>query len=276
MSPIEWIGRDRLSVAVAAQLQQILAGGEYQPEEKLPPERILCDQFGVGRSTIREALRLLEAEGFVRIVHGVGTFVAEGGGRNNKSLVSMLLLDHSTVPELFEARRAFETATAALAAKRRTTADVSALRQILAELDDDTLSSSAYVQLDVKLHSAIAAASHNRILIGFTEDIKEAFAEYSQRVINLVGRRDNATSGHRAIVDAILAGRQGAARHAMFKHLEEAERDVLLSLQRQKSGAVKPGASSPGARGGAAEPAASSRTAKSGAAPRGAVSEVGA
>ena len=77
MAPIEPIKRTKVPLAVAAQLQRLLAE-EYQSGDKLPSEKVLGEWFGVGRSSIREALSLMETEGRVQIVHGVGTFVTDG------------------------------------------------------------------------------------------------------------------------------------------------------------------------------------------------------
>jgi GntR family transcriptional regulator, transcriptional repressor for pyruvate dehydrogenase complex len=233
MSPIEPLQQHKLSLAVAAQLEELVMKGEYREGDKLPPERVLVDEFGVSRSTVREALRRLEAEGLVRIDHGVGAFVCERPEAENW-LASLLVLDHSTVPELFEARRALESTTAALAAERLSPAAAGELESLAAQLADSDLSKEGYVELDAALHQAIARATKNRVLTSFAESLREAHVEYSRRVINLRERRKRATHGHQAIVEAILARDPERAREAMIAHLEEAERDLLHEIDQPK------------------------------------------
>lgn len=232
-SAIQPIGRTKVSLAVAAQMQRILISGEYQAGDKLPSERVLGERFGVGRSSIREALRRLEADGLVRIVHGVGTFVSDGREAGGQSaLATLLVLDGITVPELFEARRALEGETAAQAAERLTESEGGRLREILRQLEDETLSDETYVETDVALHLAIAQATKNKVLIRLLESLKGILIEYSMRVITLPGRRDTANEGHRTMVEAILSHDSSAARAAIIDHLEAVEREIVEHLGR--------------------------------------------
>jgi DNA-binding FadR family transcriptional regulator len=80
-NPIEPVRRLKISDSVAAQLELLITQGVYEVGERLPAERELAERFGVGRSTMREALRLVEAEGMLRIDHGVGVFVIRDSKR---------------------------------------------------------------------------------------------------------------------------------------------------------------------------------------------------
>jgi GntR family transcriptional regulator, transcriptional repressor for pyruvate dehydrogenase complex len=233
MSPIEPVKRHKLSIAVAAKIEELVMNDEYAAGDKLPPERALVDSFGVSRSTIREALRRLEAEGVVRIEHGLGAFVLERRESENW-LSSLLVLDRLTVPELFEARRALESDNAALAAERLSPAAAGELESLVNQLGDDDISQEAYVELDVAFHLAIARATKNRVLVGLSESLRDAMVEYSHRVIGFSGRRERATHGHRKIADAILARNPARARKAMVAHLEEAEQDLLREVVEPK------------------------------------------
>lgn len=233
-SSIKPIERQKVSLAIAAQLQQILLSGEYQAGDKLPSERVLGERFGVGRSSIREALRRLEAEGLVRIVHGVGSFVGDGPEADSGgNLARFLVLDGSTVPELFEVRRALEGETAARAAERLTASEANELRKILRQLEDKTLSDEVYVEADVALHLTIARATKNTPLIRLLESFEGTLVEYSRRVIKLPGRRERANEGHRAMVEAILARSPSAAYEAVINHIEVVERDIMQHLEKE-------------------------------------------
>lgn len=231
MAPIEPIKRTKVPLAVAAQLQRLLAE-EYQAGDKLPAEKVLGEWFGVGRSSIREALSLMEAEGRVQIVHGVGTFVTDGPKASANGSGGLLVLEQSTVPELFEARRALESETAMRAAERLTASGEKELQELLGQLCDGKISDDVYVQADVALHSAIARATNNRVLVQLFGSLESQLVEYSRRVIWLSGRRETANEGHRAMVEAILARDQSAAREAVIEHLEAVERDIAHELGR--------------------------------------------
>ena len=112
---IERVPRVKLADSVAIQLERLILEGEYGVGEKLPPERVLAEDFGVGRSSMREALRMVETGGLLRTDHGVGVFVVS----NEKTLLAasdMVLAGEYTVSDLFEARLAIEREAAALAA----------------------------------------------------------------------------------------------------------------------------------------------------------------
>ncbi len=227
-SSIQPLKRTKVSLAVAAKLQEILLSGEYEVGEKLPPEMVLAERFGVSRSSIREAMRSLESEGLVRVIHGVGTMVTGGRDTGSRSdLATLLVIEGTTVPELFEARLALESETAFRAAERLSTSDASELRQILKRLNDLTISDEEYVEADVALHLAIARVSKNKIFVHILESLKNLLTEYSLRTIKLPGRREKANEGHRAIVEAILGRNPSAARKAAIDHLEAVECEIV-------------------------------------------------
>lgn len=231
--PIEPVQRFRVPVVVAAQLRKLLISGEYKVGDRLPSEKVLGERFGVGRSSVREAMRRLEADGLVRIVHGVGSFVSDGreAGVGDR-LAALLVLDGSTIPELFEARRVLERETAARAAERLTDTEADELRELLSRLEDETLSEEAYVEADVALHLAISRVTKNKVLIRLIESLESLLLEYSRRVIQLPGRRVTANVGHKAIVEAILARRSSGARKAMIEHIAAVEREIVEHLGR--------------------------------------------
>jgi GntR family transcriptional repressor for pyruvate dehydrogenase complex len=231
--PIKPINRFKLSAVVAAQIEGMVSTGEYQPGDKLPGERELSEQFGVSRSSTREALRLLEANGVVNIVHGVGSFVV---AREERESASLLVMEDATIPELFDIRRGLEGEAAALAAKRVTPAEIERFRAIIAAMHDPSVSDMDYVRLDSDLHGGIAAATRNRFFVRFFAAIQETFIIYSERVILLPGRREHANIGHAAVVEAIAKKRSATARTAMVQHLRSAERDILRQLQNESNG----------------------------------------
>lgn len=233
------ISRFKISDSVAAQLEQLIGDGAYKVGERLPSERVLAEQFGVGRSSMREALRVLEARGLVSIAHGVGVHVSEPPVSSD--LRSLLVLEGCTVPELFEVRRALECPAAASAAKRVTPAESARLKELVEEMEDPDLTDVGYVEKDAELHRSIMLATHNALLIELYDTTRHLFVEYSARVIRFPGRRDTAHKGHAAIVDAIVHRRPQLAQKAMSAHLLAVEQEIVENLDATARPAEIPG-----------------------------------
>lgn len=228
---IQPVRRLKLSDSVAAELERKIMRGDYAVGEKLPAERDLAGQFGVGRSSMREALRLVEAEGLLRIEHGIGVFVSSNTKRPPALGPDVLVLDGYTIPELFEVRLALERDAAGLAARRVTPAEVAALEGIVSRASDPDLSDDEFIQLDAEFHRTVVTTTKNTLLLRVFESIEPLFVTYSHRVIQLAGRRQVAHVGHEAIVEAIAARRPREARAAIVRHLREVERDIVEHLE---------------------------------------------
>lgn len=226
---IERVARLKVSDSVAAQLTKLITNGAYAVGEKLPAERVLSEEFGVSRSSMREAIRSIEASGLVSSSHGVGVFVISNTvaahGQND-----LLVFDDFTVPELFEVRRMIERDAAGWAAQRITPAVAFELQSIIETCSDPDLSDEDFVQLDIKLHQTIAKASRNELLATIYGGLEPMLLKYSLRVISLPGRREDSHAGHGKIVDAIVAGRMREAREAAVAHIRDVERDIAKNL----------------------------------------------
>lgn len=226
---IEPLERLKVADAIAAQLSRMISAGEYESGEKLPAERQLSEKFGVGRSSMREALRSLASEGLVRIEHGVGVFVAEPTERRD-GRSGLLVVGDYTVPELFEVRLPLERQAAGLAAERISADELAHLRDVLAEAADPATSDDRFIELDAELHRTISAASKNPLLVSVVTSMEAHFFTYSHQVFKLHDRRSRAQQGHEAIVDALARGDASAARDAAVAHIREVEADIVAHL----------------------------------------------
>jgi GntR family transcriptional repressor for pyruvate dehydrogenase complex len=227
---IERVSRLRVSDSVAAQLTQLITKGAYKVGEKLPSERVLSEQFGVSRSSMREAIRGIESSGLVSSSHGVGVFVVKTT-LDTPGAPEILIFDDFTVPELFEVRRTLEGEAAALAANRKGTADIDEMERLLRDCADPAVSDAQFVQLDISLHQAVAKASKNGLLAKLYGSLEPLLLEYSRRIIALPGRREHAHTGHVAIVEAIAAGRSRDARTAAVAHIRDVEEDIMKFMK---------------------------------------------
>src|SRR5262249_13042469 len=151
---------------VAEQIQRLIASGALSPGDRLPPERELAAKFGVGRSSLRDAIRTLEVMGIVESRHGSGTGVRD---LSTDSLVvplaSVLAHKRELVAELLDVRRMIEPALAARAAANATEEELSRLEDILRRQAEKVRRGEPSIEEDSEFHYAIALAARNTVVI---------------------------------------------------------------------------------------------------------------
>ena len=219
---------------LAERLQQQILGGGYPPGSALPTERELVASTGLGRGSVREALRILEVQGLVRTRAGRygGSVVSKPTDALLAGHISLFAKGHGVaLRALVEARQALEPMAAFLAARNRSADDLAILQQISARLDAAAVDDVPRFLLEnANWHSALAAASHNDLLRAFTASISGLMLEASG-IENFASPNVRAlvTHAHRRILQAIEAGDADSARlraerdlQAYAKHLEAA------------------------------------------------------
>ena len=151
-------------------IAETIVSGVLNPGERLPTERALAEQLQVSRSTVREAIRSLEAMGVVEVRRGDGSYVTSLEPQyllDTAAFVTRLLRDH-TVLEMFEVRAILEFAATAMAAARMTEADHAELRHQVRRIEEAN-SVEDILSADLAFHSLIAAASGNAMLVSLLE-----------------------------------------------------------------------------------------------------------
>lgn len=227
---IEPVRQLKLADAVAAQLEDLIRDGHFGESGRLPSERELADKFGVGRGSMREAVRKLEAFGIIVRSQGVGTFAVYPPPAAEQ--MSMLKAGDVTALELFEVRYALEPDLAAMAAQRRTRLDLKEIRAILKASLKEDLAPEKFVALDFQFHRRVADAAKNRLFFRLYEQIATHHAIYSHKVISIAGRRSTANADHERILEAIDAQDAAAARRQALSHLRAAEKDLALEVSK--------------------------------------------
>lgn len=202
--------------AVLSSLRSAIEGGEIPVGSRLDSEASLAQQFGVSRTMVREALRSCNALGLTVTHTGKGTFVVAD------KVAQDLKLGKYSARELLEARPHIEVPAAGLAAERRSSDDVEALREILhAMAEEDDL--HQWVQLNSEFHAMIARCSGNGVFASMLSDIEDAMAKQSNTLNLVVDRRKESGVEHAAIFAAIERGSAEEATLAMTKHLHGVE-----------------------------------------------------
>lgn len=227
--PIE---RRKLYDQIAERLLIRIRSRRLRPGHPLPTERELTQAFQVGRSTVREALRMLESNGLIRSV-GKGLFVvASYGNPLNHSLHLLLTLREADLRELFEVRKILEVECAGLAAARREERDLTAMRAAIGEMIGGLAAQDHYIAADLQFHLTVAAATRNRVAVHMMGAIRGLLHDALASIYHIPGSPRRSIAQHRKILAAIAAGDAPAARRVMREHLLRVERDIKGTLSR--------------------------------------------
>lgn len=223
---------------LAERLRQQILGGIYLAGAALPTERELVAETGLGRGSVREALRILEAQGLVQTRAGRygGSVVSRPTDALLASHINLFAKGRSvSLRALVEARQALEPMVAYLAARHRTVEDTAELMLISTRLHEASHADvPRFLEENANWHTALATASHNDLLRAFTGSISGLMLEAS-RIENFASQdvRKLVTQAHSRIFEAILAQDANAARR-------RAERDVQ-AYARYLEAALAPG-----------------------------------
>jgi DNA-binding FadR family transcriptional regulator len=205
--------------------EQILTGG-IDEGTSLPSERDIVDETGLGRGSVREALRVLEVEGLIRTKagrHG-GTYATRPDENSLTRFVSLFVRGRRVpMNALLEARTTLEPSLAFLAALNRTSADVAELENVCSALEVTT-DSATFGRLNIAWHYRVAIASHNELLVAFLTSIESAIARGSEAHAKVFDPdfadiRLAVVRAHRSVTDAVIRGQADAAKRRMERHL---------------------------------------------------------
>jgi GntR family transcriptional regulator, transcriptional repressor for pyruvate dehydrogenase complex len=227
-APIE---RKKVYELVAERLVREISDRRLNPGDELPRERHLAQAYRVGRSSVREALRMLESRGLIAAPGGGRLVVADYANPLHRSLALLLELHDSDLRELFEVRRILEVESAGLAARRRTDQDLAAMRAAVEDMRQGLASPEQYVGGDVHFHMAVAAATHNRMATHMMQAIRELLHRALLSIYHIPGSPERSLGQHRQILAAVAAGRVEQARQRMRQHLLAVEEDVEQALR---------------------------------------------
>lgn len=219
------------------QLLDAIIAGSLTAGEQLPPEGQLAAEFGVSRLTLREAVRLLQAQGVIVQVPGSRHRIApvaewtgmdavvrharSAGERRRSSL------------ELLEVRVMIETGAAQLAAERRSSEHLEILEASLERMAEHHASGDldAFVEADLEFHDTILRAADNRILIAAMLPLTSVLAETRGETSAVPEIREHAIAEHGRLVEAIRSGVPEAARDAMSSHMAQTRDDLIALVQ---------------------------------------------
>jgi DNA-binding FadR family transcriptional regulator len=226
------IHQARASGEIVSQIERAIFSGELSQGDRLQSERELAEQFGVSRITVRDALRILEARGLIRVKVGAtgGAFVAESStDRVAESISTMIQLKRMTLSELAEARTVVEAATAELAAHRADAAAVSRLVQVAARARAAMSEDVTHAEASMDFHVELARAAGNEVLHATVGAYRELLVPAIRDLRNERSVR-NTQKVHEEIVEAVRRHDAAGARELMVAHLADFEKRLRKRL----------------------------------------------
>lgn len=220
---------------VANQLRRAIHRGDYMPGDRLPSERELATRLEVSRETLREAIRMLEGEGYVVSRRGakgghIVTALSEPAGR----MYARLRADQHSIVSLMEFRRVNECLAARLAAELRGAEDLNKIETAVEDLKAAE-SNPRFRKADADFHLAAAMACRNPFVERAIIDAREAifFGLYGDLIYKMV--LHTTLASHQEILEAIRDQHPGRAERAMAHHIAVALKEIQYSLTDERT-----------------------------------------
>ena len=214
--------KTKLSERTADKLYEMIVDDRrYEAGSKLPNENELSETLRVSRTTLREAISFLVAQGVLEIRRGKGTFVAEDLPAAGLDLTSMAgMRSRVRAKDLFEMRLIFEPATVALACQRGTEEELRQIQKKAERMERVAAEGGDWPLADQEFHLAIIKASHNEYMRRLYPIINGAVNEIMQISQNRQHMQDIALADNRLILEFLLQRDEVGARHAMTIHMK--------------------------------------------------------
>lgn len=220
-----------LAEQVEEQIYRYIVDTSLEIGSKLPNEFELGEKFGVGRSTIREAVKLLASKGVLEVRRGSGTYVLNKTPADLDPLGLQGLGDRMSLAlDLVDVRLLLEPGIAEMAARNATERDIEELEMLCSRVERKMKNGEDYVQDDIEFHTCVARCSKNRVvgqLIPIIDTAVMVFVNVTHKML-----KEETISTHRAVVDAIMERDPIGAKSAMMMHMTY-NRNLIKKLIRE-------------------------------------------
>ena len=226
----------KISEEIVEQIKTLISRGELKPGDRVPSERELASMLGVSRPSVREAIMVLDAMGFLETKQGGGTFVRTLTETSIADPLTRLVQkkDPEMLRALAEVRMGLESWSAYLAAKRAKPTEIDEMRRLYAIMEKQAARGGWDSEVDAKFHYVITAASHNSLQMHVLDSIHTLFHTTIQVALMEFYRQEGyiqiLLSHHREIMEAIAAREPELARQKMMEHLTMVEEKMAELL----------------------------------------------
>ena len=215
-----------LSERITSQISDAIISGELKPGDRLPPERELAEQFGVSRTVVRDAIKMLSGRGVLQVRRGAEIFVATAEEMAMGRLANVLPLQGAGLRDLFDVRKVLEAQGAEWAAQRRSAHHVERLRSIVEDAHRHPGDLNVLSERDAQFHAAVAEASQNLVIVRVMFTLLDLLEAARRESLSIPGRPGLFLSQHENVLREIEARNPGAARRAMTGHLTSGEQAI--------------------------------------------------
>ena len=219
------IRQPNLKSRVYELLLKMIIDGKYKSDDMLPPERILCEELGVSRTVIREAVKSLETRGVIKVIHGKGIQVKQTTS-HDISNAFMLYLQRQrrevSMNDLIVVRYSIETEIARQATLNAGQKEIDALGEILDNGEEVLEDLDAYVTADLDFHLHLTYMTHNILFITILESLLIPLHKSFTETVSVKDNR-RSVSEHREVFRCLKSGDADGAAQMMAKHLKHVE-----------------------------------------------------
>jgi DNA-binding FadR family transcriptional regulator len=220
------VTRRRAFEEILFQLEEAIAAGHLSAGDRLPPERELATRFQVSRTSVREAMRVLEALGIVSVRRGAengATLLEEPGNALVQILRFHLALEHVSMASLVEFRVAIESWAAGVAAERRPPDELGRAEQLLEHMESENLDEPSFLERDLAFHVELSRACGNElaglVLEGCRKAIGRTMLQATLEAGDWPAIREQLREQHREIYEAIRDGDRDEASARVADHI---------------------------------------------------------
>ena len=220
----------KLPEQIADRLREMIIQEEMKAGSKLPAEGELMVRFGVSRSTVREAVKILQTEHIVDIRQGQGTFLCATPGLAEDPLGLRFADQEELIGQLLETRLLIEPAVAALAAQRRKDSHLAEMKTLLDKMDNAYLHGEDYTVFDVEFHSIVARCTGNEVIERLLPTIHESIRAGYQHTRRVEGSYQRASQCHLEMYRAIMDQNSDRARQAAQRHMIQTMHDSCVEV----------------------------------------------
>lgn len=213
---------------VVNNLKSFILSGDIKVGDKLPAENDLCKELSVGRSTIREAFRILQANGYVEIKPGRGAFVARTEELELGEIIEWFVQNEVELKDCIEVRSAIEPLSIKLSIARCTDEDIAQIEKthlkfLKAVEEKDSIAIAKY---DEQFHNLIIEKSRNKLLISINRKVSECIHSFRGKTFYVHQNAENAVEPHTNIMNAIKSRDVEAGELFMRKHIQRILEDL--------------------------------------------------
>lgn len=232
MSGLSNIKSKLLAEQVQEQIYQYILEQQYETGSRIPNEFQLASRFGVGRSTIREAVKLLISRGVLEVRRGSGTYVVSTAPTDLDPLGLLRFEDKMGLAlDLANVRLMLEPGIAEMAALNATEEDIQKLRELCDVVEHKILEGESYIQEDIAFHTCVAACAKNKVVEQLIPIIDTAVLMFVN--VTHTQLKEETIRTHRNVVNAIADHDPIGARGAMMTHMTY-NRELICRLKKEK------------------------------------------